>query len=46
MQRDGWFLVFIFVPVALVIAVLIADDLHERYDRLKGKVAAMQTGRR
>jgi len=45
MRRDGWFLVFVFVPVALVGMVLVADAAHERYNQLKSRLAVMHTGR-
>jgi hypothetical protein len=45
MQTDGWFLVFVFVPVALVAMVLVADAAHERYNQLRSRLAVMHTGR-
>lgn len=44
-QTDGWFLVFVFVPVTLVVMVLVADALHERYNQLKSRLAVMHIGR-
>jgi hypothetical protein len=45
LRTDGWFLVFVFVPVALVGMVLVADAAHERYNQLKSRLAVMHTGR-
>ena len=45
MQTDGWFLVFVFVPITLVAMVLVADAAHERYNQLNSRLAAMHTGR-
>lgn len=44
-QTDGWFLVFVFAPVTLVVMVLVADALHERYNQLKSRLAVMHIGR-
>ena len=44
-RTDGWLLVFVFVPVTLVVMVLVADALHERYNQLKSRLAVMHMGR-
>ncbi|HET7442722.1 MAG TPA: hypothetical protein VFJ47_15575 [Terriglobales bacterium] len=45
MRADGWLLVFVFVPVTLVVMVLVADALHERYNQFKNRLAVLHTGR-
>jgi hypothetical protein len=44
-RTDGWFLVFVFVPVTLVVLVLVADALHERCNQSKSRIALMHTVR-